>query len=441
MIRTIIALAMAAGILMTFTAPVGAAPMANERGSEHPWSATIAVGFLDFEGDEEVEDSVGVTLGASYDYSDPWTFQGVLSIYPSIDGNTRNSFGMKINRLEEAAGVRSTSAYGLALDALYHVTRWERFDPYIALGVGAMIYEDDFGNQADLAVRVGGGFLYHINDEWALRSDLRLMFAGSDTEANSEIRVGLIWTFGARIAARIRAIGGRLDSDGDGLYDSEEAQYRTDPLDPDTDDDGLSDGQEVNRYETDPLNPDTDFDGLKDGAEVNTHKTNPSDRDTDDGGVADGHEVVEDKTNPLYGPDDLLMFELNINFDTDKADVKEQYHKDLVVIIKVLTRDPGATARIEGHADQRERSSPSYNKRLSKQRATAVLDHIASEGDVARERLKAVGYGFSRPKAENDPISGNIENRRTEIYIRTSEHRSMSEGMPAMEEAPAAIDK
>ena len=48
-----------------------------------------------------------------------------------------------------------------------------------------------------------------------------------------------------------------------------------------------------------PLNPDTDYDGLTDGEEVHNYKTNPLLRDTDGGGVADGHEVIEDNTNPL----------------------------------------------------------------------------------------------------------------------------------------------
>ncbi|HEX6286866.1 MAG TPA: hypothetical protein VFZ80_05230, partial [Acidimicrobiia bacterium] len=59
------------------------------------------------------------------------------------------------------------------------------------------------------------------------------------------------------------------DSDDDGLTDGEEIAIGTDPFDPDTDGDGLSDGDEVNVHGTDPLNPDTDGDGLSDGDEVN----------------------------------------------------------------------------------------------------------------------------------------------------------------------------
>lgn len=59
-----------------------------------------------------------------------------------------------------------------------------------------------------------------------------------------------------------------IDSDGDGLLDSEEERYGTDPFNPDTDQDGLGDREETQVYDTDPLNPDTDGDSYLDGQEV-----------------------------------------------------------------------------------------------------------------------------------------------------------------------------
>ena len=59
-----------------------------------------------------------------------------------------------------------------------------------------------------------------------------------------------------------------LDSDNDGLTDSQEAIYHTDPLKVDTDGDGLSDYDEVMIYHTNPLVADTDGDGYTDGNEV-----------------------------------------------------------------------------------------------------------------------------------------------------------------------------
>jgi hypothetical protein len=60
------------------------------------------------------------------------------------------------------------------------------------------------------------------------------------------------------------------DPDRDGLTTLAEYQGGTDPFNPDTDGDGLSDGDEVNRYHTNPLLADTDGDGLRDGLEVRT---------------------------------------------------------------------------------------------------------------------------------------------------------------------------
>lgn len=99
----------------------------------------------------------------------------------------------------------------------------------------------------------------------------------------------------------------------------------TNPVDPDSDDDGLSDGEEdsngdgatVNTIgatgsagtgETDPNVADTDGDGLLDGDEVagigplaGFGATDPLDSDTDDGGTQDGTEVFADNTNPTLG--------------------------------------------------------------------------------------------------------------------------------------------
>ncbi len=59
-----------------------------------------------------------------------------------------------------------------------------------------------------------------------------------------------------------------FDGDGDGLTDMDEDTLGTDPADADTDDDTLSDGEEVLQLETDPLDDDSDGGGLDDGTEV-----------------------------------------------------------------------------------------------------------------------------------------------------------------------------
>ena len=90
-----------------------------------------------------------------------------------------------------------------------------------------------------------------------------------------------------------------LDSDLDGLFDPDEADIGSDPLDSDTDDDGLSDYDEVTSTGTDPTLDDTDGDGLSDGDETSTTGTDPLDADSDDDGLDDGAEVSDRGTDPL----------------------------------------------------------------------------------------------------------------------------------------------
>ncbi len=64
------------------------------------------------------------------------------------------------------------------------------------------------------------------------------------------------------------AVAPSIDTDNDGLPDSEEASAGTNPLIADTDGDGLSDTEEIRTYKTNPLSPDTDGDSFTDGGEV-----------------------------------------------------------------------------------------------------------------------------------------------------------------------------
>lgn len=77
-------------------------------------------------------------------------------------------------------------------------------------------------------------------------------------------------------------------------------------MDLDTDGDGLTDTDETEVYGTDPANADTDGDGLSDGDEVFIDGTDPLNPDSDSGGVNDGVEVLIDGTNPLDPADDLI---------------------------------------------------------------------------------------------------------------------------------------
>ncbi len=82
-----------------------------------------------------------------------------------------------------------------------------------------------------------------------------------------------------------------LDNDSDNLSNLAEFEAETNPLEADTDSDGLSDGDEVLIHLTSPILEDSDFDSLSDGDEINTHLSNPLSADTDADGLLDGEEI------------------------------------------------------------------------------------------------------------------------------------------------------
>ncbi|MEC7487675.1 MAG: LamG-like jellyroll fold domain-containing protein, partial [Verrucomicrobiota bacterium] len=124
------------------------------------------------------------------------------------------------------------------------------------------------------------------------------------------------------------------DSDGDGLSDGREVfVLGTDPLNEDTDDDGLLDGVESNTgiwdsttdTGTDPNNIDSDGDTLLDDVETNSGTfvglsdtgTNPNSTDSDADGFSDDFEVNTgyDPTSSADTPDSLIVIRTAVELD------------------------------------------------------------------------------------------------------------------------------
>ena len=385
-----------------------------------PWTVGGGFGYVKLEGDQVMESGFFASLRLGYTRDVRWTYELGLDFAPSLSAR----------EFREGSDRRTISSDSWLLrigpDALYHLrnTQNMRFDPYLSMGAGAYLSRKKFLTSSfEPYVSAGAGLFYHLNDSLSLRGDTRVTLVSTKSDFNLWSMLALTYRWGAAPVPEFRLTGDELDSDGDGLPDWFEMLIGTDPFDPDTDGDGLTDGEEYWIFFTDPLNQDTDYDGLSDGDEVRIYGTDPLNPDTDGGGVFDGHEVIEDGTDPLDPSDDLQLFSLNIEFDYDRAELRSIYFDDLDLVARVLHRDPGATARIEGHADRRPRSDARYNIALSERRAMAVLNYLADVGGISRDRMTAHGYGFSRPIAPNDTEENMQRNRRTEIYIRPSEQQ------------------
>ena len=107
----------------------------------------------------------------------------------------------------------------------------------------------------------------------AVNSELRLSWAGP--EFSRKAFGSALWHTADDEAILDEVMSWQKDSDFDGIPDHQERRLKTDPFNPDTDGDNLTDYEEVYVYFTNPLVKDTDGDGIDDYEEVKIALSNP----------------------------------------------------------------------------------------------------------------------------------------------------------------------
>lgn len=101
-----------------------------------------------------------------------------------------------------------------------------------------------------------------------------------------------------------------------------------------------------------------------------------------------------------------------ITFETHKAVIRPASTTVLQEALTVLEGYPDVRLEISGHTD--DVGDDRLNLDLSQSRADAVRTWFVAHG-IDAERLRAVGYGELRPRAENTTDAGRAENRRVEF--------------------------
>jgi outer membrane protein OmpA-like peptidoglycan-associated protein len=122
--------------------------------------------------------------------------------------------------------------------------------------------------------------------------------------------------------------------------------------------------------------------------------------------------VTEPEPEPVL---EAVRVELDVKFDFDKATIRQDAYDDIEVLADFMKQYDQTSTTVEGHTDAI--GTDAYNQRLSMQRAESVRDALVNRYGVEASRLEAIGYGESRPIADNSTELGRAINRRVEASV------------------------
>jgi outer membrane protein OmpA-like peptidoglycan-associated protein/opacity protein-like surface antigen len=106
----------------------------------------------------------------------------------------------------------------------------------------------------------------------------------------------------------------------------------------------------------------------------------------------------------------------SIHFDFNQTVPNAVSVPELGQIVQWLNDNPEVKVEVAGHTD--DRGNAEVNRYISELRAKAVCDYLISKG-IAAGRLSHVGYGLSKPIADNATDAGRAQNRRVELTIKS----------------------
>ncbi len=110
----------------------------------------------------------------------------------------------------------------------------------------------------------------------------------------------------------------------------------------------------------------------------------------------------------------------NIFFDFDKATLRPLSNVEIKNLVTLMRSNPNLKVEISGHTDSK--GDDEYNRKLSEERAQAVVNKLVENG-ISAGRFKAKGYGEKTPAVSNTKVNGTDDpegrqlNRRVELTI------------------------
>ncbi len=424
----------------------------------NPWQVSFGANAIDVypTNDKDASYPTGTLFSEYFNASDHWNILPSIS-YVAVSKSVGDGFALgvrgSLNRIDKLGDVSADDLSHYAVDGTikYQILRNTVIDPFVEIG-GGYTWVDEIGAGT---VNGGIGINFWFSENIGLTLQTQYKHAFED--------------YGVKHFQHLGGISikfGGTDTDGDGIYDKDDACPEVAGLEafngcPDTDGDGIEDGKDScpNEAGSKEMNgcPDTDGDGIADKDDACPNEAGLAALagcpDGDGDGVADKDDECPTEAGPaenkgcpwpdqdgdgVLDKDDqcpdvagtvankgcpevteevqkqLNEYARTILFDTGKATLNPSSTAVFVDIIRILNEYPNAKFTVEGHTDSV--GSESLNQSLSEKRANSVRDFLIAEG-VASDRLTAIGFGESKPIATNDNKAGRQQNRRTEINL------------------------
>jgi outer membrane protein OmpA-like peptidoglycan-associated protein len=107
----------------------------------------------------------------------------------------------------------------------------------------------------------------------------------------------------------------------------------------------------------------------------------------------------------------------DLGFATGSDQLDPNASAVLADLARYLIANPAVSVILVGHSDLS--GALDTNIALSRQRAVAVLDHLANQYGVSRAQMSAQGVGYLAPLATNQTSAGRAANRRVEVLLTT----------------------
>jgi OOP family OmpA-OmpF porin len=323
-------------------------------------------------------------------------------------------------------------------ELLYHFFPDNALVPYLAAGYAGLNFDSKgMDNRTQGAFDFGAGVKYFLNDNFALRADIRGIFYkleypfGNYTNSNLEYTVGAYFPFGGikpvvkpveppPAPAPVPVVVEPPPAPAPAPPAAPTAALMVNPV-------------MINKGQTATLNWKSQY---ASGCEIQpgigpvppqgVRAITPDSSTTFNlscsgaGGTATSSAGVTVVLPPPPAPVKPKAAErfcdkpsvIVVEFDTNKSDIKTKYDEDLNNLGTFLKEWPKAKGEISGHTDSV--GSDKYNLKLSQRRAASVKKYLEEKFNIAPERLTTEGYGESKPIASNKTKAGRQQNRRIE---------------------------